>query len=225
MRRLTRPHHPPRRVRVRSSAARLFSAAICVALLVAGTTPAAAKPSPSTSAHKSGAAKQPAGSKHAKHSSTPSKHHSSGKTSSAGAPAQIICTSAPQTGSPTNGMPWAQTRLNFRRAWPISTGAGIKVAVIDSGIDLSHPQMAKIHVADAHNVIDGSTYVQDCLGHGTGVGVTGIIAGPPVTDSDFFGVAPGVTIVPVRQTDANGHGTSNGIAAGRLALRSSGGRR
>src|SRR5215472_16008932 len=35
--------------------------------------------------------------------------------------------------------PWAQQRLSVRRVWPLTTGAGVRVAVIDSGVDAGNP--------------------------------------------------------------------------------------
>jgi subtilisin family serine protease len=37
-------------------------------------------------------------------------------------------------------IPWAQLMLAPERAWPFSTGAGVTVAVVDSGTDAEHPQ-------------------------------------------------------------------------------------
>lgn len=122
------------------------------------------------------------------------------------------CQSAPQTGSATNGTPWPQERLNFREAWPTSDGTGVRVAVIDSGVDSSQPQMSKIKYLDPRNVVTGSTDVRDCVDHGTGV--TGIIAAPPESDTSFVGVAPGATIIPIRQTNSDGNGSTVGIANG-----------
>lgn len=167
-------------------------AAVFALLLVGAPPPVAAKPSSGTSGTSSAASTSGAG-------------NGGGATSSA-------CTTPPTTGSPTSGTPWPQRRLNFRSAWPISNGAGVRVAVIDSGVDRSQPQLAAIRYADPHNVVTGSSDVRDCQGHGTGV--TGIIAAPPRGDTSFVGVAPGVTVIPIRQTDSNGAGSSNGIAAG-----------
>src|SRR5207249_2785492 len=37
--------------------------------------------------------------------------------------------------------PWAQRMLDPERVWPHSTGAGVLVAVVDSGVDGDHPQL------------------------------------------------------------------------------------
>jgi len=121
----------------------------------------------------------------------------------------------PQSGGTIVGQPWAQKLLGFDRVWPITTGEGIRVAVIDTGIDRRQPQMAQIHVQDGRDVSGtgtGPTDTTDCNGHGTGV--AGIIAAPHVNDTLFEGVAPGVTIIPVRQTGSDGKGTTQALAAG-----------
>ena len=179
------------------------AAATACVLLVCGAVPVAAKPSPTrTKAAPSTSAKAPA-------------RHQTGRQTSAAEDSgrvQTGCTSPPTTGSETSGTPWPQRRLNFRSAWPISNGAGITVAVIDSGVDSTQPQMSDIHYADPRNVVTDTADAEDCVGHGTGA--TGIIAAPPRSDTSFVGVAPGVTVIPIRQTDENGNGSSTGIAAG-----------
>ena len=49
----------------------------------------------------------------------------------------------------------------------------IKVAIVDSGISLSHPKMSKIDIFNKYNVIDQTEDIVDNIGHGTAV--TGII--------------------------------------------------
>ncbi|KAG7110091.1 Major intracellular serine protease like protein [Verticillium longisporum] len=65
------------------------------------------------------------------------------------------------------------------------TGAGQRVCVIDSGIDVNHPAL-KDNIAGGKNLFDGSDSLEDCTGHGTFVSSV-IIA----NNKDFHGVAPG----------------------------------
>ncbi|MGW0520564.1 type VII secretion-associated serine protease mycosin [Crossiella sp. NPDC003009] len=97
-------------------------------------------------------------------------------------------------------LPWAQQVLTPERAWPVSDGAGVTVAVVDSGVDADHPQLAA-------NVLRGKDFYYigalpgnfDCVSHGTAV--AGIIAAGEAGKAGFRGVAPGAKILPVRVSD------------------------
>ena len=95
--------------------------------------------------------------------------------------------------------PWELKRLSVEQIWPITDGAGVLVAVIDSGFDRDRPQLSHIKVRQGVNVSGafGPTDTRDCFFHGTAV--TGIIAAPPVNGVYFTGVAPGVTIMPIKE--------------------------
>jgi membrane-anchored mycosin MYCP len=87
----------------------------------------------------------------------------------------------------------------------LATGAGVRVAVIDSGVDVRNPQL-KGQVAAGRDLLHGAADGRrDCVGHGTAV--AGIIAGRPAGVGGVQGLAPGATIIPVRvseDTDADG---------------------
>lgn len=76
------------------------------------------------------------------------------------------------------------------------TGAGVAVAVVDSGVDASHPDIAA--VVGAQQDMSGSAVTRDDLGHGTHV--AGIIASQNPT---FRGVAPGASIIDIRMVDGS----------------------
>jgi type VII secretion-associated serine protease mycosin len=79
----------------------------------------------------------------------------------------------------------------------LTDGAGLVVAVVDTGVDGAHPQL-RGHVLPGYDVLTGGTADSDCQGHGTFV--AGIIAAQRVDGVGFTGVAPGVTILPIRET-------------------------
>jgi membrane-anchored mycosin MYCP len=113
------------------------------------------------------------------------------------------------------GDTWPQRRLDFQQVWGLTRGAGVKVAVVDSGVNFSSPQMTGVRREGGRSVIpkfDRTT--RDCDGHGTAV--TGIIAAQPLPDQTFLGVAPDVTIIPVKQTNTqeDNSGQPAGLAAG-----------
>ncbi|MFG2077413.1 S8 family serine peptidase [Nonomuraea maritima] len=103
----------------------------------------------------------------------------------------------PARGTLAIGESWAQKRLDPRRAWQLSTGAGVTVAVIDSGV--SHPQ---IRLAGRADLV--GTGFNDCVGHGTAV--AGIIGAQYVKGVPFYGVAPGVRLLSYKQTDSERNG-------------------
>ena len=119
---------------------------------------------------------------------------------------------AGQCSTPSNvmlpGIPWTRKRLAPERVWPITTGTGVIVAVIDTGVDASVPQFAG-HVLPGMDVVNGSGPADnDCYGHGTFV--AGIIASQAPAGTGVAGIAPGVTILPIRQANGANDGTASG---------------
>jgi membrane-anchored mycosin MYCP len=123
------------------------------------------------------------------------------------APAARNCT---PPGEALKPVPWAQQMLAPERVWPLSTGRDVTVAVLDSGVDATHPQL-RGRVAPGADFLDSTTNgTSDCTGHGTQV--AGIIAAQRSTDAGFRGVAPGATIVPVRVNEDEGSGGPAALA-------------
>ncbi len=86
-----------------------------------------------------------------------------------------------------------------------NTGAGVKVCVIDTGIDYTHPDLAdRYDAAASWDFIAGDNDPFDDNGHGTHV--AGIIA---ANDNGFgvVGVAPSATIIALKILDQNGNGS------------------
>jgi len=104
----------------------------------------------------------------------------------------------PVVADPLAEEPWALIRLRPDLAWPLSTGTGVTVAVVDSGVSPNHPTLAGKVRPGVDYVTPGSDGTCDENGHGTLI--AGIIAGRDATSAGFrfYGVAPGATIVPVR---------------------------
>lgn len=119
--------------------------------------------------------------------------------------AEQPCTVKP--GSALTGIPWAQRRLNFQRLWDITEGQNVTVAVIDTGLDTRHPQLAGMTVRPGNDVVDNLHTTRDCDGHGTAV--TSIIAAQPSSSSAFVGVAPQATIVAIKQTNTQDDKSGN----------------
>ncbi|MGW5739406.1 MULTISPECIES: type VII secretion-associated serine protease mycosin [Streptomyces] len=123
------------------------------------------------------------------------------------------------------GRPWALQRVLLDELWRQSTGKGVRVAVIDTGVDIKNPQLkSAVEVSKGRNLLpknlkdengnkiergneNGTT---DTVGHGTRV--AGIIAARPAKGTGFVGLAPAATLIPVQQNDAEGHGDTETLA-------------
>jgi membrane-anchored mycosin MYCP len=110
-----------------------------------------------------------------------------------------------EPGEPIAAVPWAQQMLGPDRVWPFGRGQSIRVAVLDSGVDASHKQLAGAVQAGFDAVAGSGPADTDCLGSGTQV--AGVIAARPAAGTGFVGIAPSATIVPVRVVSEQGVGT------------------
>jgi hypothetical protein len=102
---------------------------------------------------------------------------------------------------------WAPTALRLSEAHTTSTGAGMRIAVLDTGLDLTHPALSgklartgggallgRDFVDDDADPSEGGTSADLAFGHGTHV--AGLVSL----------VAPGATLMPARVLDAQGRG-------------------
>lgn len=94
-------------------------------------------------------------------------------------------------------------------AWGVTTGTGIKVAVLDSGVDLDHPDINPKVVGRAN--FSGAASNDDIYGHGTHV--SGIVAATHNTEG-VAGVCPGCTILAGKVLNDSGVGSTSGVANG-----------
>jgi hypothetical protein len=89
------------------------------------------------------------------------------------------------------------TRLGLDEAWSLSRGAGVTVAVVDSGVDAGNVHLKGALVPGFTSFGDGSVPADDDVAaHGTAV--AGLIAGRRVDGSGVVGIAPDAKIMPVR---------------------------
>ncbi|KUN25294.1 type VII secretion-associated serine protease mycosin [Streptomyces corchorusii] len=125
---------------------------------------------------------------------------------------------------PYAGRPWALQRVNLDELWAQSTGKGVQVAVIDTGVDVRNPQLTKaVDASKGKNLLPdknrkgekidrgNKSGTTDTVGHGTRV--AGIIAARPAKGTGFVGLAPDATIIPIKQNDAEGDGTADSLAS------------
>ncbi len=95
-----------------------------------------------------------------------------------------------------------------------SLGAGVTIAVLDSGVDPDHPDLAGARLLRGRDFINvpPDNDPQDDFGHGTMV--TGVVAATTNNALGIAGVAGGATILPVKVLDSTGAGSDSAIAAG-----------
>ncbi|MFG2334520.1 type VII secretion-associated serine protease mycosin [Streptomyces sp. NPDC048604] len=111
----------------------------------------------------------------------------------------------------TEGAPWPLQRILLDELWQDTKGKGVRVAVVDSGVDDANPQLREAVDASAGRDLVGATDgTVDEAGHGTKV--AGIIAARPDPGTGFVGLAPEATIIPVRQTDGRSSGAADAMA-------------
>jgi hypothetical protein len=96
-------------------------------------------------------------------------------------------------------------------AWEVSRGAAQVIAVLDTGVDLEHPDL-KGRLVDGVDLVDRGTPPQDENGHGTFV--AGVAAANLDNNRGGSGVAPRAKIMPVRVLNEEGRGTSDIVAEG-----------
>ena len=113
------------------------------------------------------------------------------------------------------GGQWNMRKVRAPEAWVDAKGAGVTVAVLDSGLDISHPDFNcanKVSIVNGSDMVDGDSTPEDENGHGTHV--AGIVGACTNNGIGVVGVAPDVTIMPIRVLDETGSGTADMLVDG-----------
>lgn len=107
---------------------------------------------------------------------------------------------------------WGLAYVDALSAWDRTTGSSsIVVAIVDTGVDLSHPDLANKVVA-GYDFVNGDNIAQDDNGHGTHC--AGIVAAETNNEVGVAGVSWESKIMPVKVLDSSGSGTFSNIVAG-----------
>ena len=141
----------------------------------------------------------------------------------AAVPCAPVATSYESGGAPTASSPndpllgkqWGLGQIKVAGAWSRGAlGAGTTIAIVDTGVDLNHPDLKDKLLPGADFVSDEtcSPGAQDVNGHGTHV--AGIAAAATNNGIGVAGTAPAAKILPVRVLDSLGEGTTEDISAG-----------
>ena len=111
--------------------------------------------------------------------------------------------SAAAAADPLRGQQWNLDLIEADAAHDIATGRGAVVAVIDTGVNASHPDLQGRLLA-GHDFVENDATPQDGDGHGTHI--TGIVAASTGNGDGVESVAPGAMVLPIRVLDDNGEG-------------------
>jgi hypothetical protein len=106
---------------------------------------------------------------------------------------------------------WHLPKIGADAAWDMSQGAGVTIAILDSGADPTHPDLSS-RLVPGWNFFDNNSNTADVHGHGT------IVAGTAAAASNnsvgVAAVSGQSRILPIRVTDLTGSGYTSMIASG-----------
>lgn len=106
---------------------------------------------------------------------------------------------------------WHLQTMGAPTAWNTSIGTGVIVAILDSGIDGTHPDLQG-QLVPGWNFYDNNSNTSDVFGHGTKVG--GVVGALTNNGIGIAGIAWGAKLMPVRVTDTSGVGSLSAFANG-----------
>jgi subtilisin family serine protease len=123
----------------------------------------------------------------------------------------LVPAAAGAANDPALDRQWAIEAIGAQQAWGVGQGNGMVIAVVDTGVQLSHEDLAAKLVAGI-DLVDRGSDPQDENGHGTHV--AGVAAAATDNGRGIAGVAPGARIMPVRVLDDEGRGSTANVVEG-----------
>ncbi|MET0519838.1 MAG: S8 family serine peptidase [Burkholderiaceae bacterium] len=112
---------------------------------------------------------------------------------------------------PYMGSEWHLGKIGADTAWDTSQGAGSTIAILDTGIDGSHPDLAA-RMVPGWNIYDNNADTSDVNGHGTAV--AGAAAASSNNALGVAAVAGQARLMPIRIADANAYAYWSTVAQG-----------
>ena len=108
-------------------------------------------------------------------------------------------------------LPWGVTKIKADQVWSKTKGKGVKVAILDTGCDLNHPDL-KDGIETARDFTGSGSGPSDVNGHGTHC--AGSVGARGGERGGIWGVAPECTFLIGKVLGDSGSGSGRGIAAG-----------
>ena len=130
----------------------------------------------------------------------------------------VPTTGARASNDPSFGNQWGLKKIGAEAAWTRTTGAKVRIGIVDTGVDLTHEDLAGKIVASSSCVGSGGDPAkckgdaQDDQGHGTHV--SGIAAAFKDNAKGIAGVAPDAELVVAKVLGAQGTGEGSDVTAG-----------
>ena len=131
--------------------------------------------------------------------------------------AAVLCVTAAvpawAASDPYRSRQWGLSKIRADRAWSTSKGAGVTIAIVDSGIDLTHPDL-KNKIVSHYSCIGGTCKSGGDDDNGHGSHVAGIAAASTSNGLGIAGVAPSAKLMAVKVLGADGTGACGDVDAG-----------
>ena len=105
---------------------------------------------------------------------------------------------------------WGILRIGASNVWESGTGSGVKVAVIDTGIQLNHPDLSG-NILTGYDFVNNDSSANDDNGHGTHV--AGIVAST-MNGSGNVGASYSAKLIPIKVLNESGYGYLSDVAKG-----------
>ncbi len=113
---------------------------------------------------------------------------------------------------PAYSSQWHLPKINAPQAWDYTKGStSSKIAIIDTGVDLDHPDLVA-KIVPGYDFVNGDSIADDDNGHGTHV--AGIAAASTNNSIDGAGVDWNAKIMPIKVLNAAGSGYTSDIISG-----------
>lgn len=111
---------------------------------------------------------------------------------------------------PAEVLPWGVNRIDADLVWGVTTGEAIKVAIIDTGIDVKHPDLSA-NIKGGVSTVWYTTSFNDDNGHGTHVaGITAAID----NEIGVIGIGPKISLYAIKVLDRRGSGYLSDVIEG-----------
>src|SRR4051794_39318849 len=132
--------------------------------------------------------------------------------------AVVPTTAARASNDPSFGNQWGLARIGAEKAWTRTTGAGVRIGIVDTGVDLNHEDLVG-KVVESTSCVGSKGDVAKCQGsaqddQGHGTHVSGIAAASKDNGKGIAGVAPDAQLVVAKVMTAQGTGEGSDVIAG-----------